>query len=303
MRIEREIDFGRPRRMRCGRCGYEELVNHDWMESWDRGHECCPGCGIDCTEEDRARPTYEPEDLASFDHLVSRIFWYHTSTIGDWPQKDFDPREYLNPEWCQTMTKRYGPEFVDGLVERQKSRFLHVGTYEAAIENMLRRMGDQPEDNTQFYLFRVVLHKTAGIEPEVHPEAGNIVCDALLRDVVNPGNSIYRYINEREDEGSISLALTVDAIKSVSRIKIPVSSNASVGQRQRLTTQEDVHHEIAQAGIPDRVHRRLANAIGLVVGTNDVNHLDLELLDGLVDLIRNPSRVLALLDRIEPRYV
>lgn len=47
--------------MRCGRCGHEELVSHDWMESWEQGNEFCPECGIDCTEEDRARPTYDPE--------------------------------------------------------------------------------------------------------------------------------------------------------------------------------------------------------------------------------------------------
>ena len=57
MRIERDIDFGRPRRMRCGRCGHEKLVSHDWMESWEKCNELCPECGIDCTEEGLAPRT------------------------------------------------------------------------------------------------------------------------------------------------------------------------------------------------------------------------------------------------------
>ena len=83
------------------------------MESWEKCNELCPECGIDCTEEDRARPTYDPDDPAIIDHQVLRMFWYHTSTIPDWPQKEFDPLEKLTPEAVQHMTRMGGAGAVD----------------------------------------------------------------------------------------------------------------------------------------------------------------------------------------------
>ncbi|USR78814.1 hypothetical protein [Arcanobacterium pinnipediorum] len=302
MCLERDIDFGRARRMRCGRCGHEELVSHDWVESWEQGKEFCPGCGIDCTEEDRARPTYEPDDPSIVDESVSQMFWYHTSTIPDWPQKDFDPREKLTPKTVQRMTRMCGIGAVDRWVEQQKSKALHLGTYEAAIENMLRRMGDQPEGDVPFYLYRVVLDDAACIEPGIHCEPTNLVGDALPKEFLSPGHSVYRYVNEHEDEGSISLALTADAITSVSSIRIPVAANVPARQRERLFTWQDVQMKVEKAGVPDRVRHRLAGAFRAVSASNTYP-LNLDLLDGLVDLIQYPSHVLALLDSVKPRLI
>lgn len=303
MRIERDIDFGRPRRMRCGRCGHEELVSHDWMKSWEQCNELCPECGIDCTEEDRARPTYDPDDPAIVDHQVLRMFWYHTSTIPDWPQKEFDPLEKLTPETVQHMTRMLGAGAVDRWAEQQKSKALHVGTYEAAIENMLRRMNDQPEGDAPFYLYRVVLDDAVGIEPGVHREPTNWVGDAQPEEFLTPGHSVYRYINEHEDEGSISLALTADAIESVSGIQIPVATKTPARKKQRLATWQDVQLKVKEASVPDRVRPRLAAAFIRAVSASNTYHLNLDLLDGLVDLIQNPSHILALLDSVEPRQV
>ena len=272
------------------------------MESWDQGRELCTQCGIDCTEEDRARPTYDPDDPATVDDQVPQVFWYHTSTIADWPEKDFDPREKLTSETVQRMTRMCGAGAVDQWAEHQKSKALHVGTYESAIENMLRRMDNQPEGDAPFYLFRVVLDNAAGIEPGVHREPTNFVGDAQPDDFLTPGNSVYRYINEHEDEGSISLALTADAIKSVSGIQIPVAANAPSRHRHCLATWEEVHQEVSKADVPDRIRPYFADVFRTIDANNSV-HLDLELLDGLVDLIRNPAHVLALLDRIESRLV
>ena len=87
-----------------------------------------------------------------------------------------------------------GAGAVDRWAEQQKSKALHVGTYEAAIENMLRRMNDQPEGDAPFYLYRVVLDDAVGIEPGVHREPTNWVGDAQPEEFLTPGHSVYRYI-------------------------------------------------------------------------------------------------------------
>ncbi len=45
----------------------------------------------------------------------------------------------------------------EAFIAEHTSKALHVGTYEAAIENMLRRMNDELDSHAQFYLYRVEL--------------------------------------------------------------------------------------------------------------------------------------------------
>ncbi|SDR20768.1 hypothetical protein SAMN04489765_3838 [Tsukamurella pulmonis] len=45
-----------------------------------------------------------------------------------------------------------GPRVVKEWSARQQAKALHVGTYEAAVENMLRRMRNQNDLASQFYL-------------------------------------------------------------------------------------------------------------------------------------------------------
>ena len=164
-------------------------------------------------------------------------------------------------------------------------------------------MNDQPEGDAPFYLYRVVLDDAVGIEPGVHREPTNWVGDAQPEEFLTPGHSVYRYINEHEDEGSISLALTADAIESVSGIQIPVATKTPARKKQRLATWQDVQLKVKEASVPDRVRLRLACAFIRAVSASNTDHLNPDLLDGLVDLIQNPSHILALLDSVEPRQV
>lgn len=303
MGIERAIDFGRFRRMRCGRCGHETLADHEWMERWEQGSKCCPECGIDCTVEDRARPFHEPNDPVLQDDTVLTLNWYHTSTIPDWPQINYDPRSQIAIEGLRRLERMMGSGGVERWVERQKSKALHVGTYEAAIENMLRRMRDQYEPDSPFYLFRVELRHDAGIEPGVHREPTNWVGDAQPKDFLSPGNLIYRYINEHEDPGGISLALTTQAIASVTGVKLPiVVGNVSHSHQRTSRDDEALDSLLADSEVPDRLRDRFEWAIDKAVidGGADV---DDAFVQGLIDLVINPAKVLRELNSLKPRSI
>ena len=99
------------------------------------------------------------------------------------------------------------------------------------------------------------------------------------------------------------MALTADAIESVSGIQIPVATKTPARKKQRLATWQDVQLKVKKASVPDRVRPRLADAFIKAVSTSNTDHLNPDLLDGLVDLIQNPSHILALLDSVEPRQV
>ncbi|BCB88689.1 hypothetical protein Psuf_060020 [Phytohabitans suffuscus] len=53
-------------------------------------------------------------------------------------------------------------------IERELNKALHVGTHEAAIENILRRVSVEHEDPAAFYLHRVAI--------KVHPHRVNGGC-------------------------------------------------------------------------------------------------------------------------------
>jgi len=98
-----------------------------------------------------------PADPALDDDRAKRSSWYHTSTQSDWPTKDFDPAAGLTAE---TRLRMGGDLRVSAWVDRRRAKTLHVGTYEAAIHNMLRRISDQADHGSQFYLYRVHLKPT-----------------------------------------------------------------------------------------------------------------------------------------------
>ncbi|MEU2142075.1 hypothetical protein [Nocardia rhamnosiphila] len=99
------------------------------------------------------------------------LYWYHSSTHAVWPDRDFDPAAQLTDETKRRMESQTGPGAVERWAARQKSKALHVGTYEAAIESMLRRMDNQSDAASQFYLHRVQLRSDCAIEPGIHIES------------------------------------------------------------------------------------------------------------------------------------
>ncbi|MEU3795856.1 hypothetical protein AB0F07_39765, partial [Streptomyces fructofermentans] len=195
-------------------------VDLDWIDRWDQAEETCPGCGITCEHEDSPRVTVDPDDPALDDDRVARFFWYHTTTQPDWPPRNFDPAASLNSE---TRMRMGGDEGVAEWAAGQRAKALHVGTYESAVYNMLRRMRDQSDQGSQFYLYRVHLPPSVTVREGWVMDPGNFVGDVPLADVCPPGVDVARYLNVHEDPGGLSLALGRDVIARVQRLAVPLS--------------------------------------------------------------------------------
>lgn len=225
--IERAVHFERFRRMRCGTCGYQWDASPQWLESFDGGDEVCPECGANCEAEGRPGFWVAPNDPSFDDSQVRGSYWYHTSNDANWPDRDFDPTAVLT----DVSKKRYESHSSDGRglarwATRQKSKAMHLGTYEAAIENMFRRMQDQGNADDSFYLYRVRLRPTVSIKADAHAEPTNFVGDVQLADIGAPDIDVFRYVNTHEDPSSISLAVSINAILAVQVITIPLAADA-----------------------------------------------------------------------------
>ena len=163
MGFERKVDFSRLRNMRCGKCGYEEKFSHDWIDAWSQGDIGCPSCEITSDHPQRARCTYDFSDIACDRERITELNWYHTSTLKDWPNRDFDPLSVYPKNAQENIIKKMSDVELESWLTSQKAKALHVGTFEAALENMLRRMEDQGDSSSQFYLYRVNLRDNSPV--------------------------------------------------------------------------------------------------------------------------------------------
>lgn len=320
--MERLIDFFHDRHMLCGTCGHQFVVDLDWIDRWEQGREKCPECAMTCEHEDAPRVTVSPGDPAVDDDRVARLYWYHTSTHPDWPRSDFDPAAVLTAETRQRMG---GEDRVALWAARQRAKALHVGTYEAAIHNMLRRMDDQADHRSQFYLYRVRLRPTVVVREGWIVDPSDFLGDVTLDQVCPPGTDASRYLNYHEDPGGLSLALGRSAIVSVQQVAVPVADAYDNVWVQDVVVALDAAetHPLVAPGTdslnrflrpppPPRVRaaRELGEALADRLPINLRSHFlsaaaladDTDALQwarrmsSLIDLVENPVRVLALLD-------
>lgn len=195
-------------------------------------------CGTDCQGEDRPNFHARASDPAQNDGAVRGMYWYHSSTHANWPNRHFDPAAQLTDLTKRRMAAMLPPGGVEQWADGQKTKALHLGTYEAAIENMFRRIQDQDGSTQRFWLYRVRLRSDCVIEPGVHPEPTSFVGDTQLSEVTAPGVNVFRYVNVHEDPSSISLAIELDAIGAVQRVAVPLPVDASdpwvLGATERL---------------------------------------------------------------------
>jgi hypothetical protein len=61
---------------------------------------------------------------------------------------------------AESLTGLMSADAAQRIRARYESQALHLGTYEATVESMLRRMCDQDDGGPQFYLYRVA-HRLA----------------------------------------------------------------------------------------------------------------------------------------------
>ena len=324
--IERVVDFNRLRGMRCGACKNEWQANAEWLDRFDQGYEACPECGTDCQAEERPNFWAAHDDPSYDDSKVRHTYWYHTSTQANWPDRAFDPTARLTDITKQRM-QDIGTDgrALERWAQGQMAKALHLGTYEAAIENMLRRMTNQDGTDDQFYLYRVRLSRNAVIEPGVHTEPTNFVGDVQLVEVCAPDVDTFRYVNTHEDPSSVSLAVTMHVIQAVKSIPVPLAVNAahpwvsdaatrllhaaSLPAPQPKTTLERMRRNMPSAlsnearklakevadTLPLRLRRRFCSGFDAANLTTNSSAFPSKL-TGLAQLVRTPRIVFNLLD-------
>lgn len=266
--------------------------------------------------------TVDPSDPVLDDDRVAQFFWYHTSTHANWPVKDFDPSADLTSATRSTMG---GKKQVAKWASQQAAKALHVGTYEAAVHNMLRRMHYEGDKSSQFYLYRVHLTPSITVRKDWLIEPGDWLGDVALAEVCPAGVDVARYLNTHEDPGGLSLALGRSAIANVQQVTVPLADPRN---------DSDMHEAIAalgaasvdlapEPGILGRLGRRSSPRALMArnFGTAWATRLPANLADDfksalsfdegtdpewwarratcMLDLVRRPDRVLAALDATE----
>ncbi len=217
--LERTVSFAYDYKVACRSCtGTSPLASSDYYQEVNEAHIDCAHCGGDVHFGPAVFALRDAEDPALDDQWLGRAAWYHTSTDGDWPNGTRTvPTETDNP-----IARLLSPDGLERARERYENQALHLGTYEAAIESMLRRMRNQADGGSQFYLYRVRLREglavEAGWRDENHAEAAQIT-QRELGDV-----EAIRYLNVHESPGSISLAVRRGAIDATQRVALPLAA-------------------------------------------------------------------------------
>lgn len=106
-------------------------------------------CETDCQGEDRPRFHAEPSDAAHNDGVVRELYWYHSSTHANWPNRSFDSLAELTDETKQRMNRMLPPGGLDRWAKKQKSKALHVaGRHSSRASCAVRRWEPDPVSRT-----------------------------------------------------------------------------------------------------------------------------------------------------------
>lgn len=209
----------------------------------------CEHCGGEIHYGSAVTTLRDLEDPALSPDMVNELAWYHTSTYPDWPSPRFeqDTREAL-----ESFRHRSFGSF-DGVLKMQLTKALHVGSYETAIENILRRMHDEADHNSVFYLHRVALRINEDEISTLRDENQDEASKLLIDDLTELGLRAVRYINVHESPGSVSLAIEPGVIEYVQTIELPTSALAQPAPADVLAAIADIEVELAaaKAAMPD----------------------------------------------------
>jgi hypothetical protein len=186
---------------------------------------CACGTAVDVTDQS---PTLRhTEDIALQTDSVARLVWYHSSRYEHWPDLEAYTAE-VTAMAMQTAARFERLIDPDRLIATKLSLAVHLGTYEATIENLLRRLEDQ--DRTDFFESRYWLHRVEialahpdDLHPEVIDEFHTLFGDVELAQLQALGARAVRYVNLHEAIGSVSLAIDPALVCTVSTIELPVA--------------------------------------------------------------------------------
>ncbi|MDH6455516.1 MULTISPECIES: hypothetical protein [unclassified Streptomyces] len=220
--IERPITFGYDFRMRCDNCGRSStLSGADYLRLNDEANARmkCEHCHSAIHFGPLAADIRDRDDPALEDGMLNKLSWYHTSTYANWPSTEFES------EMRATLATSRVPMSmgdIERYVQAQLDKVLHLGTYEAAIENMYRRMTDQADANSTFYLHRVRIDIAPGrVEPGYRHENDDAAANISVTELTDLGLNAVRYVNVWEAAGCISLAVHPRVITHIQTIPIP----------------------------------------------------------------------------------
>jgi hypothetical protein len=242
--IERLEGFNYDYRMRCS-CGDFSYISADLYHEQSilaEGSALCEHCGNRIALEDENIAVRHPGDPALTRAEISKLAWYHTSTYLDWPWSGYPA---MITDLYKASARAMPASAFAEMLHRDQTKALHLGTYESAIENMHRRMRNQDDARSQFYLHRVSLklsssHIADQLRHESHDEAAQLTLldlDGLLA---------VRYLNVEESPGSISIAIAPAAIDTIQTIPLPPTPVAEDPPAHALEAEAQLESELAE---------------------------------------------------------
>jgi hypothetical protein len=138
---DRPNDFGYGYRMNCECGGVSFLSAEVYHAEPDGAHVPCEHCPRSIHFGSAVAALRDENDPALDNARINTLAWYHTGTSPEWPtiaRVDADARR---AELAANALRYHMPaDRIERLIDNELSKTLHVGTYEAAIENMLRRI-------------------------------------------------------------------------------------------------------------------------------------------------------------------
>lgn len=330
--LERPIDFGYAFQMRCSQCDRSStLTGADYLHLNDHADArmACEHCPEAIHFGPLVADIRDERDGALDDELLNRLSWYHSSTYPDWPSPDFEGEQQA---LLSTVRARALLPDVDRHLAAVLDMALHVGTYEAAVENMHRRMRNQGDSGSQFYLHRVeVAIRHGRVNAGFRDENNETAAQLTVSQLDDLGLDAVRYLNVWEASGSISLAVRPDAIVATQTVPIPTRAAAAqpvpagiarliqgLELRRRQSSESDADRlqqyrlraELIDGLIADLlpdvnpvVADRFAHAVSLAAEHSDVGELG-ELASRFsahATLLTDPAEYLRLLDEEPPR--
>ncbi|GIH02920.1 hypothetical protein Rhe02_09870 [Rhizocola hellebori] len=241
---DRVSDFGYGYRMRCECGAVSSLSAEDYYAEKDEAHMPCEHCPRSIHFGRAVAALRDEHDPALDNTRINTFAWYHTSTLADWPLA-VDAVTRRTELAANAHLFHLPADHIERLVNNELNKALHVGTYGAAIENMLRRIRNQRDDPTAFYLHRVALQISPDrVNTGYRDENHEPVSQMTTMDLRAEGLDAVRYVNVYESMGSISLAVLPETIAWVQTLGLPISGLTPAHNAPLVEMLNRVQHQL-----------------------------------------------------------